>query len=304
MRKHRKKGRWNVEQRLEFIDFRLYWEGHVNRADLADYFGVSVPQASGDLTNYQEIARGNAVYDKTRKAYVAGPRFKPVFFEPSADEYLAQLRLVQSGLLAKEDAWAVVLPSHSIVPLLRRRLEPETLRRILNAIRTRSSVRITYQSMSRSDPKSRRISPHALGFDGFRWHARAWCHSRKRFLDFVLARFLEVSDGERSAVDPSTDLGWQREVTLTLAPHPGLFGGARRAIELDYGMEQGAVQVTMRVCMAFYFMGQLGLDRNPADVAPDRQHLVVVNKDEIDAATRDAGVYDRVSDDVIDRNSN
>ncbi|AOZ71231.1 hypothetical protein LPB142_17345 (plasmid) [Rhodobacter xanthinilyticus] len=34
--------RWGVEQRLEFIEFRLFWEGHVNRSDLMDQFGVSV----------------------------------------------------------------------------------------------------------------------------------------------------------------------------------------------------------------------------------------------------------------------
>ena len=31
---------WGVERRLEFIEFRLFWEGRVNRADLIDTFGV------------------------------------------------------------------------------------------------------------------------------------------------------------------------------------------------------------------------------------------------------------------------
>ena len=31
--------RWGVEQRLEFIEFRLFWEGHVNRSDLMDHSG-------------------------------------------------------------------------------------------------------------------------------------------------------------------------------------------------------------------------------------------------------------------------
>ena len=38
--------KWGVERRLEFIEFRLFWEGGVNRADLIEMFGVSVPQAS------------------------------------------------------------------------------------------------------------------------------------------------------------------------------------------------------------------------------------------------------------------
>ena len=51
--------RWGVEQRLEFIEFRLFWEGGINRGDIIEIFGVSVPQASKDLTMYQEAAPGN-----------------------------------------------------------------------------------------------------------------------------------------------------------------------------------------------------------------------------------------------------
>jgi len=148
LRKLRKKGRWSVEQRLEFIDFRLFWEGRVNRSDLVDYFGVSVPQASSDLALYQEQAKGNALYDKTLKTYVAGPKFAPAFFEPSADSYLAQLRLIESGLLAENEAWAIRTPDFSIVPVLRRHIDVTTLRRILDAIRVAAKVHITYQSMS------------------------------------------------------------------------------------------------------------------------------------------------------------
>ena len=59
--------RWGVEQRLEFIEFRLFWEGSINRADIVDFFGVSVPQASKDLTLYQERAPGNLEYDTRGK---------------------------------------------------------------------------------------------------------------------------------------------------------------------------------------------------------------------------------------------
>nr|WP_272212334.1 hypothetical protein [Marinicella sp. W31]MDC2878249.1 hypothetical protein [Marinicella sp. W31] len=71
--------RWGVEKRLEFIEFRLFWESGINRADIIDHFGVSVPQASKDLTLYEEKAPGNLLYDKSAKRYMASPHFKPVF---------------------------------------------------------------------------------------------------------------------------------------------------------------------------------------------------------------------------------
>ena len=40
---------WGVEKRFEFIEFRLFWEGKINRKDLIDQFAISVPQSSIDL---------------------------------------------------------------------------------------------------------------------------------------------------------------------------------------------------------------------------------------------------------------
>ena len=91
--------RWGVERRLEFIEFRLYWEGGINRGELTKFFGVSVPQASKDLSQYQDIAPGNMEYDKSEKRYFATTGFKPSLIDPSSDQYLSQLKAVaDSGL--------------------------------------------------------------------------------------------------------------------------------------------------------------------------------------------------------------
>ena len=73
---------WGVAQRLEFIEFRLFWEGFINRADLVGFFGISVPQASKDLALYQERAPGNLEYDKRSKRYVAADKFVLRFLNP------------------------------------------------------------------------------------------------------------------------------------------------------------------------------------------------------------------------------
>ncbi len=289
MGKQRKKGRWSVEQRLEFIDFRLFWEGRFNRSDLIDYFGVSVPQASADLTQYQEEAKYNAVYDKNLKTYVAGPKFKPVFFEPSAARYLAQLRMREAGLLSEDEAWAIRSSAYTIVPALRRHIEPETLRSILSAIRNRLSIQISYQAVKRPEPKTRWISPHALAFDGFRWHARAWCHTRGKFVDFVLARILEIGETKESDIAPETDTAWKREITLRFEPHPDLKGGARKVVELDFGMKDGVAEITTRVCMTYYLEREFGIDSEASPGGAGRHQIVLVNRDELEVARREIG---------------
>lgn len=107
--------RWGVAQRLEFIEFRLFWEGYVNRSDLMEQFGLSVNQASADLNRYIGFAPENMVYDKSARTYVPGLQFKPHFLEPDASRYLAQLRSVADGILDREDSWIANLPSFASV---------------------------------------------------------------------------------------------------------------------------------------------------------------------------------------------
>ncbi len=70
MDKARGELRWGVGKRLEFIEFRLFWEGRVNRSDLMEQFGISVNQASADLNRYIALAPENTVYDKSLRTYV------------------------------------------------------------------------------------------------------------------------------------------------------------------------------------------------------------------------------------------
>jgi hypothetical protein len=59
---------WKV-YRLRFIDFLLAHYGTINREQLVDYFGISVPQASMDISDYIAVAPENMVYDKSAKVY-------------------------------------------------------------------------------------------------------------------------------------------------------------------------------------------------------------------------------------------
>src|SRR4051794_15969063 len=96
---------WSVERRLQFIEFRLYWEGRINRGDLIDYFGISAPQASADLALYQERAGDALQYDRREKAYVAAPNFTPQLTPPNARLYLANLRLISDDVLREDELW-------------------------------------------------------------------------------------------------------------------------------------------------------------------------------------------------------
>jgi predicted DNA-binding transcriptional regulator YafY len=183
---------------------------------------------------------------------------------------LAELRLFDAGLLSGDETWVSRPPAHVIVPTLRRRLDPKVLRYLLDAIRTRSSVEVNYQSFSQPDSTWRRISPHALAFDGFRWHARAWCYTREAFRDFVIGRMSYVRSPKPDDVDPDRDSSWNREITLKIGPHPKLKAGWKRATELDYGMVDGVLEVTTKACLVPYFRLRFGLDGESEKLSPPR----------------------------------
>jgi len=70
---------WFSRKRLEYIDYKIETEGFINRVDLMQYFDISTPQASKDLSIYQTIAPENLIYDKSQKCYLKSDKFKPCF---------------------------------------------------------------------------------------------------------------------------------------------------------------------------------------------------------------------------------
>jgi len=270
--------KWGVERRLEFIEFRLYWEGGVNRSDIVEAFDVSVPQASKDLTLYQERAPHNAVYDKSAKRYVASSEFRPCFLKPDAGQYLNQIRSVAEGILAPSESWIAHLPPYAGPPVPVRGVKNDTLRTVLEAIRHTEAIEIKYQSLSSDNPRWRWIAPHAIGFDGYRWHVRAFCDVDKIFKDFLLSRVLEIKTSRPSEVSPEDDADWNEFITLEIGPHPDLSESQKRIIGLDYGMRGGCARLRVRKALRYYALRRLGLDTPPEARRPQDQQIVLLNE--------------------------
>lgn len=273
--------RWSVEQKLQFIEFRLFWEGHVNRADLMGTFGVSLNQASGDLNRYIALAPDNMVYDKSGKTYVRSPGFSPNFLKPDATQYLAQVRSVAEGIVAPDDAWIGNLPTFDATPAPARGIDPTVLRSIVIAIRRREAVEVRYQSMSSPDPEWRWIAPHALAFDGFRWHSRSFCEKSGEYRDFVISRIIETRQSRSTQIQTAADADWDEIVQLEIGPHPDLSQNQKRVIELDYGMKNGRVVIPVRRALLYYALKRLGLDTDPAARKPQDQQIVMMNGNNI-----------------------
>jgi len=280
-----RKLRHGVEARFEFIEFRSYWHGRLNRSDLIDHFGVSQTQASQDLKAYQELAPTNLVYDGVEKTYRRAEDFKPRFLDISAEDYLTPLLSMSAGILDPAVSWLRTIPPFHVAPTPTRGVRPEILRAIIHAVDHAQAIEIRYQSMSAPVPSWRWIEPHAYAFDGFRWHVRAFCRKDKIFKDFLLSRIMETRKDLQP--NPATSSGdqdadWHSEITLVIAPHPDLSEGQKQAICLDYGMgNEGRTEITVRKTMLYYSLRRLGLDTDPSARRAQDQQIVLLNRDAI-----------------------
>jgi hypothetical protein len=263
--------RHGARARLRFLDEQAFWEGRVNRVDLMERFGVSVPQATADLGKYQELAQGNLVYDRHAKAYLTSETFQPLFGAPSAEVWLQQLAGADGTIGFPVEA----------LPLPQRALDPWLVRRVVKALRTQRSLHVLYQSMepTEPDPIWRWITPRAVASDGLRWHLRAFNHDAPRFEDLVFPRMFEIGEDRDAGAIP-TDLAWQRRVTVRLHPASALSASQQRAVAIDFRMEDGFVEVEVRAAMLASFLRRMRIDRGG-------RLIELANQKEVETALRD-----------------
>jgi hypothetical protein len=256
--------RWGTIKRLEFIEFKLFWDGSVNRSDLVSKFSVSIPQASADLKLYQEIVSDGCYYDSSLKAYRPHDNFVPKILQLSAEQYLSLLRLSNEGILESTSAelWTSSLPASDSLSVPQRKICPVVLRTVLQATRSSCAIEIEYHSMNydRDVSNLRLIAPHSFGFDGFRWHARAFCLIDMRYKDFSLSRCKSAKLLHNQRVNHSQDNAWHNFFTVVITPNPALEIEKKRAIEHDYCMVDGELHIPVREAMLFYFHRRMRFD--------------------------------------------
>jgi len=271
-----KPGRWGQDRRVEFIEFRLLWEGRINRSELADFFGVSIQQASLDFAKYMLVAEDNMEYDRSEKVYRATTQFEPRFMAPDTQTFLNQLANLTTGTLSPSLSFIGSRPPCDVVTLPTRRVRTDVLLSVLWAIRDHTEIEVTYQSMRRPSATRRWIVPHSLAFDGARWHVRAWCHEGSMFRDFVLTRIQEIHTHRVSEVDATRDSEWNTYAVVEIEPRPNLTVGQRDSVITDFGMQNGKLCKTIRRALVQYFVRHLQIDE-PGNAG---QPIVWANREE------------------------
>ena len=196
----------NLQERLKFIEFLVYFYGTINREDVVNKFNISPVSATNVLSEYIRKAPENLNYNVRLKCYEMSKSFKPIF----------NIRILSE-----------LIPMYTI-PSLHDPLDNDDLKKIATisrAIQRIKVLQITYSSMSRSSGKSKKhIIPVAFANNLLQLHLRAYDRQKKRYVDFVFRRILTVNLIENDTVfeheHPQKDQQWYSFVNLEIKSHP------------------------------------------------------------------------------------
>ena len=274
--------RWDLLLRYRFIETLVLWEGRLTTRHLCDTFGIGRQQASKDINNYiRDVGPGNLEYDKYLKGYKPTPLFSPQVTAGLADEYL-HLMARNNALMNVFESLSLDVANVEVLSVPVRDVKPEVLRPIMQAARQQKRLEVDYVSINNPDREGRIIVPHTLVYTGLRWHVRAWCEKNQEYRDFVLSRFRDIPEimdaSEHGAAD---DSDWNTQVTIRITPDPRLSRAQREVVEVDYGMDNGALEVTTRGRLVPYALKLLHIDPGEPVLDPTAQQIVLENREEL-----------------------
>jgi hypothetical protein len=243
------------KERLAFIDFSLQYFGQVARADLIQRFKTGLAACTRDLTTYRELAPNNLQLFHQTKNYHRTDTFKPIF-EHNPEAILTGLCRgfgdgLSNGVQSSDhclDATRLVHPRSEVIAA------------VMRAINNQQAILCDYISLS-SGLSHRKIVPHTLVNNGQRWHVRAFDTKSNEFRDFVCTRLQNVT-AINQLIDTiqarDADKQWNTIHKVTLVPHPSITHF--KAIELDYDMVDGKVELDVREALLGYLMRQWNVD--------------------------------------------
>jgi len=247
---------YSQKQRLAYIDFKLLFSGWVTRYEIVSRFELGLAAASRDIALYKEHAPENMDYDNVNKKYLIKSSFKPLFNHDPRKTLIKLANNISDGYDAINDIqFPIESPSQLNIP------DIFVVARLSQAIINQKAVSIIYTSLS-SGSAARELVPHSIVDNGLRWHVRAFDRKSQSFRDFVLTRMSKVTIKDLAVEqfeNKQEDHQWTRMMPLQIVPHPNNVKHST-AIELDFGMDKGILELNVRAAMAGYLLRRWNVD--------------------------------------------
>ncbi len=274
--------RWDLLFRYRMIEVIALWEGRLTTNHLIKSFGIGRQQASKDINTYlADVAPGNLVYDKQLKGYKPSDNFAPQLTSGNADEYLHILAR-NEDMTVTFDELDMGFENVAMVRPITRNISPQVLRPLVQAIREKKRVDISYTSLKDGVEVERIISPHTLVCTPLRWHVRAYCEYAEGYRDFVLSRIRGIPDiNDKRVMGKDRDELWNTQLTIQLTPDTRLTEQQASVIAHDYGMTNNLLELCTNAALIRYVLDTYNIELNVLDSSPQGQQIIVKNLNEL-----------------------
>ena len=274
--------RWDLLFRYRMIEVIALWEGRLTTNHLIKSFGIGRQQASKDINTYlNDIAPDSLVYDKQLKGYKPSDSFAPKLTSGHADEYLHILSRSEDMTVTFNEL-DMGFENTTMVRPVTRNITPEILRPLVQAIREKKRVDLSYTSLKNGEEVERIISPHTLVCTPLRWHVRAYCEHSEGYRDFVLSRIRGVPALETKKIKgKEQDELWNTHLSIKLIPDSRLTEAQAKVIAHDYGMEKGTLTIPTNAALVRYVLDAYNIDINVLNSNPKGQQIILGNFEEL-----------------------
>ncbi|MEZ9404739.1 helix-turn-helix transcriptional regulator [Vibrio sp. 10N.286.48.F5] len=274
--------RWDLLFRYRMIEVIALWEGRLTTNHLIKSFGIGRQQASKDINTYlTDVAPGNLVYDKQLKGYKPSDCFAQRLTSGHADEYLHILSRSEDMTVTFNEL-DMGFENTTMVRPVTRNITPEVLRPLVQAIREKKRVDLSYTSLKNGEEVERIISPHTLVCTPLRWHVRAYCEHSEDYRDFVLSRIRGVPALETKKIKgKEQDELWNTHLSINLIPDSRLTEAQAKVIAHDYGMEKGILAISTNAALVRYVLDAYNIDINVLNSNPKGQQIILGNLEEL-----------------------
>ena len=241
----------DLSRRFAYIETCLYWSGGITAGQLGKTFDITRQNAQASIEAYRQKYPHHMSYNASTKRHEASTDFQPHCISQEPRHYLNYLRGNSlTNHFWEDEEWGH-LPIEDIDAIYRPYLDESVIRTVIQAIQTQKTLRLYYHSKA-SGFEYVAIAPHQLVYTSRRYHLRAYCFSKHKFIDLVLSRMLEVEFAHYDWVSAAEDHEWNEYIELHFTPNPDLPKELKETLLLDFRLNNNIYTITVRRALKDY----------------------------------------------------
>lgn len=244
-----RKDSWLGNAQLRFVELFAWWNGLLSRQDLVDEFGVSAQQASAMIQTYLELNPKAMEYCLKKRRYVASPKMKCIFEEPS--------------LLTEIQKDSFINHNQVSVPIVES--DSQVKRYLLTAIRLNRIIKLKYNDIQAGETVALEVAPTSISFDGSRYFLRAFNYASNSFLTLHLLRIDSIQWPEKELPkELPVDAEWHEYIDLKFSINENLGLGDIKELMADYGLKDksDSISIKCKKAMKSYVLNRMEIDNS------------------------------------------